>query len=211
MSVRRATRQFVPGLSCGPICWGVITAISTALDIGKLMGLWEKPKFQGSLKPRPRAPMSETLGMPGGWSPKAGALGDILGIGTAGCEFGACGPGPSSLTPGQVAQLGGPILPPTWLFTFLGRFLDDPLGTYPLNGNILPYTRPQDGVCTTGPFAPSMNGNPAILKCCQAHDNCYEKNSCNVTSWSPVGGFAFGKCKACNATVVGCIGGAVTK
>jgi hypothetical protein len=49
------------------------------------------PKFRGSLKPRPSTPLSDKLGMPGGWSPQAGNLGDVLGIGTPGCDFGACG------------------------------------------------------------------------------------------------------------------------
>jgi RHS repeat-associated protein len=76
---------------------------------------------------------------------------------------------------------------------------------YPFNGNVLPLkSQPQDGVCTTGPLAGSMNSVPSILACCQAHDACYAKYGCNASSFLP-GGFP-GPCQTvCNATVEACI------
>ena len=74
---------------------------------------------------------------------------------------------------------------------------------WPLNGNVWPGFAPQDGVCSTGPFASKMNGNPAILKCCQAHDSCYETYHCNASSWLPSG--VSGACTSCNAMVSACI------
>jgi len=65
-----------------------------------LAGLFHST-FHGSLAHRPSAgPMSETLGMPMGWHPPTG-IGGILGsINGAGCEFGACGAGPSAFGQG---------------------------------------------------------------------------------------------------------------
>jgi RHS repeat-associated protein len=78
---------------------------------------------------------------------------------------------------------------------------------WPFNGDIWPGFTRQDGVCSTGPLANSMNSNPAILSCCQAHDACYTQYHCNATSFIP-GGFP-GPCKSvCNAGVVKCIAGA---
>jgi hypothetical protein len=75
---------------------------------------------------------------------------------------------------------------------------------YPFNGNVLPLkSQPQDGVCTTGPLANSMNSNPLILSCCKAHDACYTQNKCNASSFLPVG--PPGACSICNAKVAACI------
>jgi RHS repeat-associated protein len=169
--------------------------------------------FHGSLQPRPSTTagwdgnFGESLGIPTTIPQGNLGLGIALGLPSQGCEFGACGAGPSSLTPGQVPALGGPILiPPTWALNLLARFLTvpGPLSEWPLNGNQWPGFQPQDGVCTTGPFAEGMNSDPAILKCCQAHDACYTKYQCNAGSFLP-GGLP-GPCKLiCNATVAGCI------
>ena len=59
------------------------------------------------------------------------------------------------------------------------------------------------GFVRQGPFASKMNGNPAILKCCQAHDSCYETYHCNASSWLPSG--VSGACTSCNAMVSACI------
>jgi hypothetical protein len=174
-----------------------------------LEGILGKPKFRGSLKPRPSAPMSETLGMPGGWSPQAGTLGDVLGLGSPGCEFGACGAGPMGFTDGQGApdlniliyqgDLWG-IAKYFWAKHFPDR---SPLSYWPVNGNQWPGFTPQDGVCSTGPFANRMNANPNILSCCQTHDNCYTKYHCNASSF--LGGLP-GPCKlVCNLGVEACI------
>jgi hypothetical protein len=85
------------------------------------------------------------------------------------------------------------------------------LSSWPLNGTIVPYTGQQDQKCSVPLVGPSMDSNPAILKCCQAHDNCYEKYSCNMTSWNLGSASPVGACKACNAEVAGCIGGSVFK
>jgi len=86
----------------------------------------------------------------------------------------------------------------------------DPTGLYnpfqhwPLNGNLLPIPfQKQDGVCTTGPFANTMNSRPCVLNCCKAHDDCYTKYSCNASSF--LGGMPFGPCQFCNYTAENCI------
>jgi RHS repeat-associated protein len=80
---------------------------------------------------------------------------------------------------------------------------------WPINGNMLPL-KPgtQDNKCTTGPLEGPMDQNPAVLSCCQAHDNCYAANQCNATSWIP-NPLPWGACNVCNAKVAACITGAV--
>lgn len=80
---------------------------------------------------------------------------------------------------------------------------------WPFNGNMLPL-KPgtQDNKCTTGPLEGSMDRNPAVLSCCQAHDNCYAANQCNATSWIP-NPLPWGACNVCNAKAAACITGAV--
>ena len=80
---------------------------------------------------------------------------------------------------------------------------------WPINGNMLPL-KPgtQDNKCTTGPLEGPMDQNPAVLRCCQAHDNCYAANQCNATSWIP-NPLPWGACNVCNAKAAACITGAV--
>jgi RHS repeat-associated protein len=192
--------------------------IGCGWSLFNLFGLFGSgPSFHGTLSPRPSTGngswdgnFGESLGIP--TSIPQGSLGAALGLPSQGCEFGPCGAGSSSLTPGQGGALGGPILitPPTWAIGLLARFftVPGPLSDYPLNGNLWPGFQPQDGVCTTGPFAGPMNNDPAILKCCQAHDNCYTTFHCNASSWLP-GNPIPGACSSvCNAGVVSCIGSA---
>ncbi len=82
---------------------------------------------------------------------------------------------------------------------------------WPLNGNMLPL-KPgdQDNKCTTGPLEGPMDANPAVLGCCQAHDNCYAAHGCNMTSWIP-NDLPWGECNVCNAKAAACITGAVFK
>jgi RHS repeat-associated protein len=201
----------------GPI-GGVIGGLSCAAELlgaGKLLeslfGLGG-PSFHGSLHPRPQsgdpASLGESLGLPINGAPLNAGIASALGLPDAGCEFGACGVGPGGFTQSNLPALSAPILsqPPAWLLNFINRFssVPGPLSEWPLNGNDWPGFTPQDGVCSTGPFASTMNSNPAILACCQAHDNCYTKYHCNASSWLP-GGLP-GACRSvCNATVVGCI------
>jgi hypothetical protein len=77
---------------------------------------------------------------------------------------------------------------------------------WPFNGNLIPGTHPQDGVCTTGPLSGPMNSDPLVLACCQAHDNCYAQHQCNASSWIPV---MTGSCTVCNLKAVACIKQAV--
>ncbi len=83
------------------------------------------------------------------------------------------------------------------------------LDRWPFNGNMIPM-KPgkQDNACTTGPLSGPMNANPAVLSCCQAHDNCYAANGCNATSWIP-NDLPWGVCNVCNAKAAACITGAV--
>jgi RHS repeat-associated protein len=74
---------------------------------------------------------------------------------------------------------------------------------WPLNGNLWPGYKEQDGVCTTGPLEKTMNGRPDILNCCAAHDACYTQYNCNASSFLPG---VPGPCKLiCNANVAACI------
>jgi RHS repeat-associated protein len=57
----------------------------------------------------------------------------------------------------------------------------------------------------------AANGNRCVLRCCQIHDNCYDKHRCNASSWY---GNAIGldrDCQRCNSAAVGCIVSAMSK
>jgi hypothetical protein len=84
----------------------------------------------------------------------------------------------------------------------------DPNGTnpfqhWPLNGNLWPAYHAQDEVCTTGPFAHTMNSRPCIKKCCKEHDDCYTTYNCNFTSF--LGGLPYSPCHICNSNAEACI------
>lgn len=74
---------------------------------------------------------------------------------------------------------------------------------WPFNGNLWPGYKPQDEVCSTGPFANTMNSRPCVKKCCKEHDDCYTKYNCNFSSF--LGGLPFGPCQLCNYEVESCI------
>jgi RHS repeat-associated protein len=80
---------------------------------------------------------------------------------------------------------------------------NDPFQHWPLNGNLLPGFKRQDGVCTTGLLANTMNSRPCIKKCCKEHDDCYTMYNCNASSFFN-GGFP-GPCQICNLEVEACI------
>jgi RHS repeat-associated protein len=80
---------------------------------------------------------------------------------------------------------------------------ENPFQHWPWNGNLWPGFTPQDGVCSTGPFANTMNSRPCVLKCCKAHDECYTKYKCNWSSF--LGALVFGPCSLCNIEVEGCL------
>jgi len=86
------------------------------------------------------------------------------------------------------------------------RFTDptgnNPFQHWPLNGNLWPGFKPQDEVCTTGPFGNTMNSRPCIKKCCKEHDDCYTTYNCNYSSF--LGGLP-GPCTLCNIQVELCI------
>jgi len=79
----------------------------------------------------------------------------------------------------------------------------------PSNGNVFPGFNTQDGVCTLpGRIGRAANGNLCILGCCKAHDDCYTKNGCNMSSWlgNAVGWpFPNKQCQKCNSNVVDCV------
>jgi RHS repeat-associated protein len=168
------------------------------------------PKIVGFKNLDPKDIMTESLGLPAGMQLPSGDILDIFGIGTGTqCEFGACGNISESWKPGDVASAAAPIDLSPWIFRIFafahalkggspeGADQRSTLSYWPLNGSLWPGFQPQDGVCTTGPFADKMNSNPNILNCCKAHDNCYTKYHCNASSF--IGGLP-GPCKlACNA------------
>jgi RHS repeat-associated protein len=190
----------------GNVAADIGCGVSLFSDISGLLG---GPSFHGSLIPRPgNGPIwNEHIGLPAGSSLPSFGIGQVLGIGQEGCEFGVCGNtfGQGDGTTWSKAKI---TLQVSWqMGLWLIKYPRDgasPSNEWPLNGNDWPGFAPQDGVCTTGPFATGMNSNPAILKCCQAHDNCYTKYHCNASSWLP-GGLP-GACRSvCNATAVGCV------
>ncbi len=188
-----------------------------------ILGFFHHPSFHGSLKPRPSDPestqasdgldwdnaLNDHLGLPAGGHLPGGGIGGAIGLPSGGCDFGACGNSFGQAN-GSAWDKTKVTLQLSWqtaslLFTSFLHKDTSPSSEWPLNGNDWPGSGFQDQVCSTGPFAPKMNSNPAILKCCQAHDNCYTTYRCNYSSWLP-GNPINGACRSvCNATVVGCI------
>jgi RHS repeat-associated protein len=128
------TGQNEGGGFCSNILNCIVAAAGAIFELDSLLG---GSNFHGTLTPRPNSdPWSErdaatgitSLGVPpSALASPQGALGSInqaIGLPSGGCEFGACGAGPSSLTPGQAAQLSAPILftPPQWLLSFVAQF-----------------------------------------------------------------------------------------
>jgi hypothetical protein len=114
------------------------------------------------------------------------------------CDFGACGAGPSSLTPGQTASLAGPILiPPSCLLSVVNLFhfpygdSSDPnhrlFGTH--------YCGPGDGGAPTG----------GLDQLCAAHDACYRANGVSaIDNLNPfTSGSAMGGCDRLLCTELG--------
>jgi RHS repeat-associated protein len=63
------------------------------------------------------------------------------------------------------------------------------------NGNLIEYFSGQDEACSLGPLGPVADSCPNILNRCIRHDDCYELNECNATSWVPT---LLGGSKSCN-------------
>lgn len=57
-------------------------------SIRDVLHYFERPRFRGSLTPRPNARIWDEHGS---YSPKAAGISDLLGLPSGGCEFGACG------------------------------------------------------------------------------------------------------------------------
>ncbi|CAG0938909.1 putative deoxyribonuclease RhsB [Gammaproteobacteria bacterium] len=97
-----------------------------------------------------------------------------------------------------VGQYGGPN---TYGYTQQNPLNEsDPLGL--LFGNPFKYFSPQEKGCDL-----VGEGNECTRKCCDAHDQCYEANRCNMWSWLFTGGINAGvqsPCTRCNAQVVVC-------
>jgi RHS repeat-associated protein len=194
-------------IGCGtdPLC---IASTIAAVVADKVLFSWlfPGPTFHGTLKPRPRAagqqPWDDTFGIP--YPGLNNSVAQALGLPSGGCEFGACG-GSANFQQGYSDPGGLPSLGEYWdsFWELFRKHSVQTASEWPLNGNDWPGFTPQDGVCSTGPFAPTMNSNPARLACCQAHDNCYTKYHCNASSWLP--GLPGACSSICNATVVGCM------
>lgn len=83
---------------------------------------------------------------------------------------------------------------------------DDPRGLSP-TGNIWGGSTPQDMICSK----PMVNLNPCVTECCVEHDNCFELNGCNWTSWGGNLGGAPYACQKCNIEAAKCITKAIGK
>ncbi|MEN8205052.1 MAG: RHS repeat-associated core domain-containing protein [Pseudomonadota bacterium] len=70
----------------------------------------------------------------------------------------------------------------------LGDYISD------VNGNLWPGTKPQDWRCSLGPVIGEL-GDACFPERCFDHDQCYEDNECNVSSWIPT---ILGGEKSCN-------------
>jgi hypothetical protein len=112
--------QGIPTLGAcvgGPEVCGMAIAVDVAaIAIGGLVikGLEDLfgPSFHGSLKPRPSAAswdgnFGESLGVPTSIPQGNMGLATALGLPSEGCEFGACGTGPTNFSAGTVALGGG--------------------------------------------------------------------------------------------------------
>jgi hypothetical protein len=71
------------------------------------------------------------------------------------------------------------------------------------NGNAWGQFTPQDGICSQPMGLLRFNSQPCILKCCQAHDDCYTASKCNWSSFLTIASDS--ACTSCNRTVVMCI------
>ena len=73
-----------------------------------IMSIFTGPSFHGSLQPRPSVqdPWNEHIGLPAGAPLPGGGIWNALGLPSGGCEFGACGGGPTSF---QSAAAAAPI------------------------------------------------------------------------------------------------------
>jgi RHS repeat-associated protein len=176
--------------SFGPWFPGVLNTVGSVVDIGlfaadflnDVFGLWgQPPTFNGNVQ-------ASQSGKNVPQNPNAN-----------------CGP----MHPCTTVQVNGTNPPPpgTTPSSLPNTLPLSALASWPLNGNFWPGFTKQDGLCTTGPFANSMNSNPAILSCCEAHDACYKQFQCNASSF--VGGLP-GPCDLiCNANVEACIANAL--
>lgn len=81
-----------------------------------------------------------------------------------------------------------------WSFARSNNFGDSMSGE---NGNVWGEFSPQDGQCTMGPF--SGLGDSCFPERCKDHDQCYDNNQCNASSWfsSAMGGSK--SCNQCNS------------
>ena len=76
----------------------------------------------------------------------------------------------------------------------------NPFKNWPFNGDLVPFTHPQDQKFSAGPvIGPLMDSNPGMKSACIWHDNQYEAYNCNFTSWLPA---LPGPCTAFNIVLV---------
>src|SRR5579885_747130 len=194
----------------GPIGWAVL-GTCVGETIMKLFDWFGGPSFHGTLKPRPEgtgspdwanvdASLGETLGLPSdmNWSKINPGIAGALGLPDAGCEFGACGAGPSALKPGQTASLAGPILiPPSWLLSVVNLF------HFPYADS----SDPNHRLFGTHYCGPGGGGAPTggLDQLCAAHDACYRANGVSaIDNLNPfTSGSAMGGCDRLLCTELG--------
>jgi hypothetical protein len=132
MLLRRFTRARAVA---GPIGCAIGLGVEALTDLW-LSGLFDGPKFHGTLQSRPGTgtpdwgsdpgSFGESLGIGNNIKTGAWGIAPALGLPDAGCEFGACGAGPSTFGPGDVSDT---VTTSVWLGQF-GMGLKDILSAY---------------------------------------------------------------------------------
>jgi RHS repeat-associated core domain len=126
-----------------------------------------QPEFKGYKDLDPTKIMNEHLGLPPGMRLPTGGILDIFGVGFGdGCEFGACGPGPSSFSPSSVGVSFSKIKIPPEVAFFFGAL------AYGASGRQGPLRGPwrYGNFCGQGGKGLPING---VDTACMLHDYCY--------------------------------------
>lgn len=139
------------------------------------------PSFHGSLSPRPTSGTSawdgnfgESLGIPVNGPPfSMGGVVGALGLPSGGCEFGACGPGPSGFSPGSVGANFSKITVDPRLM-----YVADALNWAFTGKHSGPFPRIHGNWCGPGGSGFPVDGHDWN---CMFHDYCYSVNNLSAS------------------------------
>jgi RHS repeat-associated protein len=159
--------------------------------LSHIFNLFSTPQCYACDHPRPNGAIWDEHGgfQASPYSSIASMIGDVSDMSMPGCEFGACGGGPSDFTGNNPLAVGGPIIiSPTWVYSLINLFhfpyadASDP--NHRLGGTH--YCGPGGGGGTTG----GLDG------LCAAHDACYRRSGVSaIDNLNPfTSGAAMGGC-----------------